>query len=924
MAAARWSVVSVLLGLVMFVACVADAQVLTGSLFGTVKDESGGVLSGASVQVNSPALIGGPAMIMTNDKGEFRFPTLAAGGYTLEIGLGNFADYREQGIQINVAGHLERTVILKLAGIAESVSVQGQGSSVEAERSGLASRFELQALRSIPVRRYSMFDFIKAAPGVSPTSPSSGTDNSVSVLGSGGNENLFLLDGTNFTCPCSGGPQPQPDVDVIQEVHVDSMGASAEFGNIQGAVFNIVTKQGSNIFAPDVSYYGQTQDLTSHPVQLVCVRCSQAETEYTRGRYRDFTAHLGGPIVRDRVWFFGGYQYLRDSDSQPGTDPLFPRTSAYDKAFGKVTWQITPRLKLMSSLHDEFWVSPQRPTLSQPFETTLRMSGTRPTATFGQLTDALSSNTLVEARVSRFVAPQTNDPSTGDRTTANHVDLATGIQSGGPQGFGAGTLVRTTVAASLSHYRSFFASAHELKFGGQVDDGGNLAWTAYQGGVVSYTDNASQPTQATFRQPSTTGGKFITTGLYAMDTVRFADRFTLNLGLRFDHDRAISPDLAAHDLQGNETGATIDGLGTLYAWNVLSPRLGLTMKLSSDGRTTLRTSYGRFHQGILTGELAPVHPGLTATTTAAFDPATGQYSRIVSVVDPTINVRVDAGTKSPQTNQFDIGVDRELANHLAVTLSYVRKDGSNLVGWTDVGGIYRPETRTLADDRIVPVFVLTNGTAARRFLLTNPPDYFLRYNGMLATLEKRWSAGWQALASYTLSKTEGLEPSSAASAGTGQFSSTFGGNPFGRDPNTLTNATGVLPNDRTHVFRLMGSVTIPRTGLVFAANLQHLTGVPWAATTQIALPQGLTRVLLETPGTRRLSSQTLLDVRLSRAIDLARRGRVELLLDVLNALNSRAEERLVDDNVFSQNFAHPSVFVDPRRAMLGVRFTLPM
>jgi hypothetical protein len=119
----------------------------------------------------------------------------------------------------------------------------------------------------------------------------------------------------------------------------------------------------------------------------------------------------------------------------------------------------------------------------------------------------------------------------------------------------------------------------------------------------------------------------------------------------------------------------------------------------------------------------------------------------------------------------------------------------------------------------------------------------------------------------------------------------------------------------------MGSIAIPRTGLIVATNTQYLTGLPWAATSQVSLPQGLTRVLLETPGTRRLSSQTLVDLRVSRAIDLRRGARVELLLDLLNVLNDTAEERLADDNQFSQNFGRPSVFVDPRRAMLGARVT---
>jgi hypothetical protein len=921
MTAQRWFGVAMLLLVLLLAGRIADAQVLTGTLSGTVRDESAGVLPAASVHLSSPALISGPISMVTNERGQFRFASLAVGDYALDVDMPGFAAYHEDRISIEVQGNSERTVILKVGTIAESISVEA-GTIVDQQRTGLASRFGQETLTTIPVRRFSMFDLIRATPGVSPTSASSGADPSVSVLGSSVNENLYLLDGTNFTCPCSGGPQPQPDVDVIQEVHVDSLGASAEFGNYQGGVFNVVTKQGGNLFAPDLSYYGQTQSLTSQPMQLPCIRCSEPLTDYTRVRYRDFTTHVGGPLVPNRAWFFAGYQYLRDSDSQPGTDPLFPRNTKYDKVFGKVTWQINQRMRWMSSFHDEFWTAPNRPTLVRPFAATVIPSGTRPTGTLGQLTDTLTNNTLLDVRVSRFAAPSTSDPATGNRTAANHVDLATGIQSGGPQGFGAGKLERTTMAASLSEYRPFLGADHDVKFGAQIEKGQNAGWTAFQGGAVSYTDNAGLPVQAAFRQPATSGGEFITTGLYVTDNVRFADRFTASLGLRFDHDRAISPDLPAHDAQGNETGATIRGLGTLYRWNVFSPRLGFSARLTADGRTMLRTSYGRFHQGILTGEPSAVHPGLTPTTTAAFDQATGQYSRIISVVDPTVNLRLDPHTKSPQTDQLGVGVERELARRLSIAVSYVHKNGSDFIGWTDTGGIYEPSTRTLPNGRVVPVLVLTNGTAARRFLLTNPSGYFLRYNGMVLTVDKRWSDGWQALASYTVSKTEGLQPSSGLSPGQGQFSSTFGGNTFGRDPNTLTNAIGRLSDDRTHVLRVMGSLPIPRTGVVFATNFQYLTGLPWAATAQVNLPQGgVTRILLETPGTRRLSSQTLMDIRVSRAIEFARKTRVELLLDVFNTFNKTAEEQLADDNLFSQNFGRPSVFVDPRRAMLGVRFS---
>ena len=105
---------------------------------------------------------------------------------------------------------------------------------------------------------------------------------------------------------------------------------------------------------------------------------------------------------------------------------------------------------------------------------------------------------------------------------------------------------------------------------------------------------------------------------------------------------------------------------------------------------------------------------------------------------------------------------------------------------------------------------------------------------------------------------------------------------FGRDPNNLTNAYGRLPNDRPHMFRVMGTVDVPRTGVVVGANFQYFSGKPWAATAQVSLPQGDQRILLEPRGTRRLSSQSLLDVRASRVV-LNRNGtRVEVLIDLLN------------------------------------------
>jgi hypothetical protein len=911
---------AVLIFLVVLVPGTVYPQALTGTLIGTVQDEQGGVLPGALIRVSSQALIVGAASAPTNDKGQLRFQALPPGSYVLEVEMQGFARYREEDITVGAGATLERTIVLKLRGISEAVVVEGARGRIEARSSGFETRFDQDYLRAIPGRRFSMFDFIKAAPGLSPTSPSSGGSNTVSAFGSGVNENAFLLDGTNFTCPCSGGAIAEPGLEVIQEVQVQSVGASAEFGNIQGAVINVVTKQGGNRLQYDASYYAQSAGLTSQPRLRPVPAGSQPESGYERARYRDFTTNLGGPIVRDRLWFFAGYQYLRDYDSQPGTDPKFPRKYEQDKIFGKATWQISPRLRLLSSAHNEFWVDPERPTLVKPFETTLRFRASVPTTTFAHLLHTPSSNTLWDARVGRFVLSQENQPSTGDIATPSRFDRVSGVSSGGPMNFGDFTLIRTTAKATMTHYRPGVLGAdHEWKLGGTVERGEHHAMTIIPTGV-RFVDNNGQPFQAVSRDPATPGGQFVTAGAFVSQSMTMAKRVTLNAGLRFDHSRAISQDLPARDVTGRETGGVVQGLGTLYRWNIWSPRLGVTVRLTLDGRTMGRASYGRFSQGVLTGELGPIHPGQTPITTSAFDAATGGYTRVVSVVDPRTNLRLDPGTRAPRTDEYSLGVDREVGRRLSVAVAYVRKNGSDFIGWEDTGGSYREETRTLPDGRTVPVLSLINSTASRRFLLTNPAGYSLTYHGLVTAFEKRLSNGWQAFASYTLSKTSGLQPSSGGAASDAQFSSVLGGT-FGRDPNSLTNARGRLPNDRPHMLRGSASVRVPRTGFVVAASAQHFSGKPWAASTQVSLPQGDQRVLLEPRGSRRLSSQTLLDLRVSRSISFGGR-RIELLLDVLNALNESAEEALTTDNLYSPNFGQPTVFVDPRRVMLGARLSL--
>jgi hypothetical protein len=904
----------------------AIAQGLTGTLIGTVTDAQGGVIAGALVHVSSPALIGGTATTSTDGRGQWRFPVLAIGTYTVEVIKPGFAVHRQEDISIGAGATIGRPVVLRLATVAESIVVEAGGSRLEARHPGFGTRFSAEDIRTIPTRRTSMFDFIRAAPGISPTSPASGTVTTFSAFGSGTNSNTFLIDGTNFTCPCIGIARSEPGIDFIQEIQVQSVGASAEYGNLQGAVINVITRQGGDRVQVDASSYWQGGALTSQPVRLP-IRARNAESGYERGVYRDLTTSVGGPVVRGSAWFFAGYQHLRDSDSQPGTDPEYPRQYEQDKVVVKITWRPAPGWQVFSSFHEEFWVRPQPPTVARPFEATLRTTASVPAMTFGHVTHVLSDRTVWDLRVARFLYRDDSEPSTGTVTTPARRDAVTGVQSGAPERFGGITLGRVTAKATLNYYRpAWFGADHDWKVGVQLERGGHHVRSVTPTGE-RFVDNNGQPSEMVSRAPANIGGEFITAAAFVSDAITLGGRVTVSAGLRFEHNRAISQDLNAVDLDGRETSEVVAGLGTLYTWNVVSPRLGVTTRLGASGRTMLRASYGRYYQGVLTAELDQGHPGAAPATTTNVN--TGQ---VVRVEDPRINVRVDPATRPPRTDEYSVGLDRELSRGVSIAIAYVRKLGRDTIGWADVAGAYREVTRSLADGRTLQVFALDTAVtppAARRFLLTNQPDYSSTYHGLVVAAEKRYSRGWQAFGSYTFSRSYGLQPSSGTTAA-GDQSNTIGpGGVFGRDPNDLTNARGRLPNDRPHVLRAMTAVAIPGTRFHLAANLQHFSGKPWAATAVVALPQnGQQRVLLEPRGSRRLSSQTLLDVRLSRAVHTGRFGRLDVLFDVLNALNDTAEEGIVTDTRTTATvervpaFGTPSVFVDPRRAMIGVRLSL--
>ena len=151
----------------------------------------------------------------------------------------------------------------------------------------------------------------------------------------------------------------------------------------------------------------------------------------------------------------------------------------------------------------------------------------------------------------------------------------------------------------------------------------------------------------------------------------------------------------------------------MYTWNVWSPRLGVTTKLTADGQTMLRASYGRFFQGVFTGELEPFHPGATPVDDGRVQCRDRRLHGRFCDGRSQGNLQFDPATRAPRTDEYSIGVDRAVGRRSTVSIVYVRKNGRDFIGWTDVAGQYVAGTRRLADGRSLPVFLLIRQSPPR-------------------------------------------------------------------------------------------------------------------------------------------------------------------------------------------------------------------
>jgi hypothetical protein len=323
------------------------------------------------------------------------------------------------------------------------------------------------------------------------------------------------------------------------------------------------------------------------------------------------------------------------------------------------------------------------------------------------------------------------------------------------------------------------------------------------------------------------------------------------------------------------------------------------------------------------------HPHYTATVNGPND------FTIIDTVDVATNVAIDPNIKPSYVDQYLVGVERELFPDLSLQVQYIRRNYRNFMGFTDTGATYTPvqlqdpgpdnKLGTADDGQFITVY---NKSGDTFYDMTNPPGAERTYNGFQINVRKRFSHNWQTNTSYTWSRTEGNvnnsfgnnSPGSSGSSDTGQ------GGVFS-NPNRAINSEGPVVFDYTNNFKAEGTYHLPVWGGFNISGIyRYITGAAWGRRAGIrGLDQGSETVRIEPRGTRRVDALNNVDLRVEKTFKFGQQSRTAgVFLDVFNVNNQGipdSESSRPYTDTSGSSFGDPRVWIDPRLARLGVRFT---
>ncbi|MDH7513704.1 MAG: TonB-dependent receptor [Clostridiales bacterium] len=891
------------------------AQRLTGRLMGTVTDENGLSLPGVSVEISSPSLLGGVHSQVTGANGEYRFLNLPPGIYKAVFKLEGFQTIERADIIVSLNITTVENITLKLAALEESITVTAASPVIDVTKSGISTTYSKVQLEKLPFNRNTYFDIVNQTAGF--TTSHGENSSRFMAYGSNSEENAMYVEGVDLSNPEIGTAWSWPVPDMFEEVEITGIGAGAEYGNFAGAVVNIVTKSGGNTFSGSASYYGQYKNLTGdNNPKPYNPATGEGYYSFNRVKWYDYSFTLGGPILKDRIWLFAVYNNMLDRASDFGDDPNYPYKSTHNEQFIKVSAQLSKAHKLVLMYNRQKDYGSGAPDPYNMPETVMGETDLVHIWT-AMWTWVISKDSFFELKYSGYYSPNDYQPAFGGSIyTPARYDGATGITSNGPVWPWFYKVTRNQANANLTHFADdFLAGDHEFKIGVQFNRGTCDTYGGYGGGKFYY-DYGGEPYLLYEWDTNRYGGTVVNISGFIDDSWKVSNRLTVNFGLRFDHHNAFIP---AFPLMHNfkETGEKGVGIDDLIIWNSFSPRIGLAFQLTSDQKTLFKASYGRYHVYPYIANWEWPGPNAPDKSIYYWD---GKKWVLWYVLPTEAGYTMDPNIKNPYYDQFSVGLERELANNLALLATFIYKKGKDVFGYEDRGGKYELVTRVSPDNgQTYEVWNWVGGEFD--YWLTNPKGWGQTYKGLILELNKRYANNWMMNASVTWSKAEGLNLSSLAAGGYGMSQSlVWYTGQFGTDPNQLINAKGPLNLDKRWLAKLSLGYNLP-FDILISANYLFQSGRPTLKFVRIRnLNQPYSvRIQAEPKGKERFDSQHLLNLRIEKTFNLYKTARLTIAGDIFNVLNDDTITRWRSYNVWSASYKEPMWIPYPRRFQLGLK-----
>jgi hypothetical protein len=926
------------------------AQAATGNITGRATDSSGGALPGVTVSITSPNLIGGARTAVTDEQGVYRFTQLPGGVYVVKFELPGFTTLNIEGVNVNTGATMTINGRLEVASLQETVTVTSQAPTIDLEAANVAVNWDQQKLEEIPYSR-SLQGLVSLIPGLYATgydvggsSFGTGSSPGARTFGRAGG-NVVSYDGMIWD-------QTYGDYGTYEEAQVTVAAKGAEAMN-PGLTMNLVVKSGGNQFhgSGAVQYQDGAWQSDNIDQELLDQGYSPGVNEMTK--LQDIYGEIGGPIMRDRLWFYfshrDGYQgqfipgFIRLSDGQ--------QQEFYTKLqnpTGKVTYQITQNNKVEGMFQfGRKWQPYRSGDRFTPLEASQNQDSWSLIGPSFKWLSILSQRATFDASLQRGGywwpdVPWTDEVRRIDRTT--NAERGAFLETDRKPR-------RWQYGGTFSYFADIGGRNHELKTGylgwRNIVDTQNLGYPNQQ--QYRYRSLASDPgcnaesfyegcftrpdSVLVYDYPNTTGSGEWYHSLFLNDKITVSRQFTLNVGVRWDRYSSFLPE------QGNPgTGpwATANifpyrGEENYPVYNTLVPRVSAVYDVTGEGRVALKGSYGRYVGGSSGASANPgpgasdINPNAIVTRTYAWDgsiPYLPREQDLQSVSGGGANRTIDLGLRGPGVDEYTAGVDLGLSRTVTASFNYVHKRdfGNNIEldlaepfeAHTDIryGTDPGPDNVTgTADDAQIPVWSVprsypTFGEVIEHTIQDEGEGRHGRYHSFGAILNKQNSSGWSGLVSINVDRRHvGVDspqdPNQEFYAGVG------------------TGYQVELP-EWNYSFRASGTYSRLPWGLMYGTAFSMQSGDWFDREVQLRNALNSTVNVTVQDNFIRLETVRIWDNRITKRFNLPRSQRIEASLDVFNTLNTNA---VTDINIRNgRDFLAPEEIIAPRILRLTFKY----